>query len=615
MGNRRKNKPITPALPIAARQLVASVKSAENSGNWSPVHAVLADHPELYDIMQGIKARGESAQAQGKSASANNTPFYASSRDMAIKQSPTTLDMQVINDRNQPDMVNNVRVLRRYSMINPWIRALIDKIRVKVAGADIAVMPLDPTKKYDKAIQAQLMHIIKHPNEQRQNWGEFIGSVLEDILVLDRGCITKDMTPKRRPLHLYAEDGGNVRIYPQWDGNPKTPRYLWDPPEGAKKMPLRNDEAIVICRNPATYRFGLSPVQTLIDTIQRDLDASMAVSDGVTQKPPAQIVHLQGATDSAVRAVRATYDSEIAGKKKVMFAGGEGEIKMLPFIYKDGEWLPWLTYLVQLMAAVFQLSPQSVGFLLNANKSNSQTQADREIDDSLVPLMLTLELYLNEEFVGDYAPKDMFGAPDLEKLNLGLVFPKISEQARYLHAADTADLAKTVLGGLPSMTINEVRLLRGDEPYPGGDSLYIMTKTGAMLWLDENGYHEPESATVTSGNVGAQGPSGPEENDDVDGMSDNASGSGGEGAAPNLDGGLEQGTSNVQGSGSATGKAWYDARTPGKAWRPEHMRKVTLVPVTKAKGKASGRDSVTSDARRKLEAKARAIFNEVGKAS
>lgn len=605
MGSKRKrHNTITPALPVAARSLVSSVKAAESSGNWSPVHAVLASHPELYDIMSSIKARGEAAQGN-KGGTGNNFPVDASSRDMTlVKTSPTTLDMQVINDRNHPDMVNNVRILRRYSMINPWIRALIDKIRMKVSQADISVVPLDTKKKYDKTMLALFEHILKHPNEQRQNWGELLGSTLEDVLVLDRGVITKDMDAKRHAHHLYAEDGGNLRIYPNWDGNPKTIRYLWDPPEGGQKKGLRNDEAIVICRNPATYRFGLSPVQTLIDTIQRDMDASMAVSDTVTQKPPAQMIHLQGASDSAVRAFRSVYDTEIAGKKKLMFAGGEGDIKAIPFVYKDGEWLPWLSYLVQIMAAVFQMSPQSVGFLLDANKSNSQTQKDREIDDSLVPLMLTLEQYLNNEFVADYAPRDKFGMPDLAALNIGIVFPKISDQARFVNLQDTEDLAKAMLAGLPSMTINEMRQMRGQEDVPGGDNFYFPTKSGVQMFLDEDGFHpvEEAGAPVEDGQQSITG--GPDTDNNVNSMGDDASGSGGEGAAPNLDGGLEQGTSNVADAAPAA-KSYADPRRPGQAWRPN--------PVTKAsKGKAQGRDAVTEAARRKLEQRAKQIFAEAG---
>ena len=175
--------------------------------------------------------------------------------------------------KNYPIGVANARLLRDWADSDELVRAAINARRQQIEKADIAVLPLDETRPYNKQVQKTIQHLLDQPNELRDSFRSLIGPVIEDVLVLDRGVISKNMTASRKPVSLYYEDGSTIKIYPEWSGDSKEPRYLYEEPGSGKKTPLLNDELIVIMANSASYRYGLSPVQVLRQTIVADLEA------------------------------------------------------------------------------------------------------------------------------------------------------------------------------------------------------------------------------------------------------------------------------------------------------------------------------------------------------
>lgn len=406
----------------------------------------------------------------------NDLGAVGTGRQMTLKPGPSSMSA-----------VPNADILRAWAEQVEWVRAAINIRREQVGRAAVIVRPIDETKPYDKVAQTKINALLDSPNEYRESLRMLIESVVEDILVLDRGVIEKNMTPTRQPTAMYASDGALFKIYTGWSGNPNEPRYLYEDPITRSKIPLRNDEVIMICANPATYRFGLSPVQVLRKAILADIKATESAMHVVEGKPPQHIVQMPKASRTQLQKVRDTYDQEVAGRRELLFVGGEETIHLFPLMFsaKDSQWMEWQVYLARKIATIFQISPQQLGITADINKATGEVQLELYEDTGLIPLMLLVEEYLNRELLADFAPTLPDGRPDFMKLNLQIVFPAVSEADRIMHVERMVAMSKDLLGGsMPSATLNQVLSMRGEEPVDGGDSFWVYTaKNGQVPWL------------------------------------------------------------------------------------------------------------------------------------
>lgn len=500
------------ALQQSYRELVELVtlaqKQSSRSGpvDLSSAGQFLSQHPQLITYLQSVQER-EQATLAAKGSPTGSFP-----------QAQSTLAGWV-GDRNTAVGIPNAGVLRTWADSNEWVRSAINARRQQVERADIVVTPLDERKPYNRSLLKSVQRLLDQPNELRDSWRSLIGPVIEDTLVLDRGVMSKNMTLARKPVSLYYEDGAMIKIFPQWSGDPDEPRYLYEEPGGSNKVTLRNDELIVIMANVASYRYGLSPVQVLRNTIIADIEASKSAAHLVSMKPPPQALQIPGASDTQIRNWIASYDQNIAGKKELFVFGGNQPAQHFPLVFnaKDMQWLEWQEYLARKICAIFQISPQQIGLTMDINKATAGVQQEIFEDTGLIPLFLLVEEYLNRELLADFAPQGL-----LELLNLRIMFPEVSEMARQLHMEQIIQLAQAAMPGLPSMTPNQLLMARGEEPVKGGNTFWVNTTTGPVPWLSyDNELGHDYGPIGTSGELGAQDPAGGiDEDENVPGDSD-----------------------------------------------------------------------------------------------
>jgi len=546
----------------------------ENGPKDAEVFTLLNTNPKLTSYLNNVRLREEARELAMLPEVSKTAPTGATPQVNGLPSAWT-------GTRNSPLGVPNTRVLRNLADTDPWVRAAITARRQQIGRADIAVVPLNERKPYNKRLMKALQHLLDQPNELRDSYRSLIEPVLEDILVLDRGVISKDMTPDRKPVALYYEDGSTIKIYPQWSGNPKEPRYLYESTDGITKIPLRNDEAIVIMANPASYRYGLSPVQVLYETIRADLKASEAAMHMVDMKPPPHAIQIPGATEQQLRQLRTMYDTEIAGRKEIFWFGGAQAAKEFPLVFsaKDNQWLEWQIYLLRKIAAVFQLSPQQLGVTFDINKATAQVQQEIFEDTGLIPLLLLLEEFLNRELLADFAPKLPMDRVDLDAVNLRIIYPEVSEAARQMHAERAIEMASKGMRNIPSMTPNQALMMRGEQPVKGGNTFYFATSAGPIPMLSYDNDYGDYGPRSTGGTLGSQDAvSGP----DAEESSPNDESSGRDmsqmpqiqpdGPTSQLTPPQDAGpTTSAPGAGLSPAKAW-DNRPPGKRWSVAYIK-------------------------------------------
>lgn len=562
---------------VAVSEVRAGRQNYEQALDLREAGSVLDRYPRLVSYLNGIKDR-ENARKVGLAQpdlTLSNAPTHSTPQASPIASGWS-------GSKDIPRGVENARMLRQLAETDPWVRAAINLRRQQIGRADIAVMPTDSLKPYSRGLMKRIQHLLDQPNELRDSYRSLIEPVIEDILVLDRGVLTKNMTAKREPTDLYYEDGATIKIYAGWSGNPAEYRYLYEPPANtAKPVPLRNDECIVFIATPASHRFGLSPVQVLYDTIQADLAAGKSAKNLVDMKPPPHVMQIEGATPSQILNLRTMYEAELAGRKEMFFVGGSGKLNVHPLVAsaRDNQWLEWQIYLLRKIAAVFQVSPQQLGVTFDINKATGDTQQQIFEDTGLIPLLLLLEEQLNRELLADFAPKNKYDRSDISSLNLRIVYPEVSETARQIHAERAIDLAVKGLAGLPSMTVNEVLEMRGAQPVAGGNTFYLPSdRLGAVPFLSRDGGNTGDYVPITYADIlGAQeAAGGPSE-----GAKKEPEPTAGKGEVdqetaadkPTATGGGSYNHRRQNSSVSPPPVTYReDTRGPGKRWTPLHLR-------------------------------------------
>jgi hypothetical protein len=224
----------------------------------------------------------------------------------------------------------------------------------------------------------------------------------------------------------------------------------------------------------------------LRNTVIADLAATKSAIQMVDMKPPPHMIQLQGATQSQLEQIRARYEADIAGKKEIFWLGGQGQanVSSLVFSARDNQWLEWQVYLARKIAVVFQISPQQLGITYDINKATASSQQEIYEDTGLIPLLLLVEEYFNRELLADFAVIGSDGRANFDALNLRILYPEVTEFDRQMHAERAIEIATSGLAGLPSMTLNQVLSLFGEEPVEGGNTFYVDNKTmGPLPWL------------------------------------------------------------------------------------------------------------------------------------
>lgn len=412
-----------------------------------------------------------------------------------------------------PAAKKDVRLYRAWADQNEWIRAAINHRKFQVSSAPWDIVPLDDDKAFDPTTQLDMINLLSHPNPATDGFRTFIEKVVEDIMVLDAGCVEVVRTMRGIPAQLWNVDGANIRVSQTWMGDPTDPRYFWYP-NGHFGAGLMDEDLMYMMQNPSSHRvLGLSPLETLRETIDAEIQSSKYNKGQVMQAPPQGIIDLgEDATVENVDQFEQYWRAEVAGIKTTAVIGGTKNAKFLNFgrSQRDMQFLQWQSYLIRKIAAVFGISPQDLGILFDVNRANSETQSDLSEDRGLRPLISLIEAYINREVIGTFQrqrAKQMYyhgeidmpqmrqaialsyldartatrlklfkDMPDANLTNLRFRFKIPSGR----NTAARAAAHKLELAGIPWDTINRVRDEELLDPVDGGDEIVVMTPMGPV---------------------------------------------------------------------------------------------------------------------------------------
>lgn len=444
--------------------------------------------------------------------------LLASAAPSIVKATPERLNerkvgIAVLPSPTGPAAKKDVRLYRAWADSNEWIRAAINHRKNQVATAPWDIVPADTGKDFDPAMQLQLISLFEHPNDKTDSFRGMVEQTIEDLMVLDAGCIEVVRSGRGVPRQLWNVDGAQIRVSTSWMGNPTEPRYYWYP-NGRFGSALLDQDMMYMMMNPSTHRvLGLSPLETLRETIDAEMQSSRFNKGQVMQAPPAGIIDLgEDATMENVDQFERYWRAEIAGLKTTAVIGGTKNAKFMNFgrSQRDMQFLQWQSYLIRKIAAVFGISPQDLGILFDVNRANSETQADLSEDRGLRPLISMIEDYFNREVLGSFsrsAAKNSFWRGEMthkeleQAIMLSYVDMRTAARQKLIKALPNSNMLnlqfrfkipsgrnsaaraathKLELGGIPWQTVNRVRDEELEDPVEGGDEIIVMTPIGPM---------------------------------------------------------------------------------------------------------------------------------------
>lgn len=351
----------------------------------------------------------------------------------------------------------NVKLFRHWAEHSELVRGAIDIRRSQVAVAEWDVLPADPEKPYSQSLQAQIKNLFDTPNPTQNSFRNFTEPVVEDVLVLDAGSIEKVRNYRGQIAEIWTVDGGEVRVAKYWDGDPAVPRYFWYP-DGQMRASWLNSDFVYIMSRPATHRVvGLSSMEVLKMTIDRELGADAYNSRQVQSAAPDGMLDLgEGVRPDKVEKFRTYWATEIAGKGAMAIIGGGKNSKFVPFRQsnRDMQFAEWQNYLLRKTALVFQLSAMDLNAVTDVNRATGNVLQENTEDRGLRPLLGLVADYYTREIVWD----EGFGGPEN---NLRFAFTKLNQR----ESLDAAKVQQIQTGGIPTRAVNELRKRDGLEPW------------------------------------------------------------------------------------------------------------------------------------------------------
>jgi phage portal protein BeeE len=253
------------------------------------------------------------------------------------------------------------------------------------------------------------------------------------------------------PLVMWPVDGATIRILPDWDGRPDSPRYVqvtgaYGP---AGQIVLNDDELSYIRLNPRTHTpFGLGRVEVAFETINAFLSAHRYAGRLASNSVVQYAMWLQGMTPTTHERLIRWWQDEIEGTGRVPIMSTEAKPEVLRFAEgNDADLrLAWQEFLIRVIADAFDLPAQFLGVVGDVNRATAEAMNEIAFRSAVVPTARLMAEYLTRDAIGK-----KLGWHDLE-----FVFTDVDATDEMEQAQIDEILLKNGI-----VTVNEVRRARG----------------------------------------------------------------------------------------------------------------------------------------------------------
>lgn len=363
--------------------------------------------------------------------------------------------------------------LRAFADGYDLLRLVIETRKDQMSKMNWNIVPRDPKKrKQGGSFAAEIQEIerfLLRPDGVNF-WGDWLRTVLEDLLVLDAPSIYRRRTYGGQLYALEPIDGATIkRVIDDWGRtpNPPTPAYQ-QVLKGFPAIDYTTNDLIYRPRNQRTHKvYGFSPVEQIIMTVNIGIRRQVWQLQSFTEGniPEALIGTPDNWTPDQIRSFQDWFDAMLEGntgeRRRARFVPGEiskGYIATKPseLFGAAEEWL------ARIVCYAFGISPQP--FVAMMNRATAETAQEAAAQEGLAPIMQWVKNLVDTIIIDDFGNFDLeFQWNDEEELD-----PNVKSQI----------IDREVAAGL--LTLNEGRAEKGLDPYdhPDADRPMFRAATG-----------------------------------------------------------------------------------------------------------------------------------------
>ncbi|MBN2002807.1 MAG: phage portal protein [Anaerolineae bacterium] len=305
---------------------------------------------------------------------------------------PMVVNQEATVRGNDVPAMRNVALLRSVADQVNVIRAAINAKKRQIAQLQIEVT--GPSE----ARCAELMTLLTQP-VPGLSWRQWLGKVLEDVLVLDAGAV---YVWQRRGGALYGLlpiDGSTIR--PLGNGlipTPPAPAYeQWI--GGVRYAQLTTQELQYAVMNPRTHSlYGFSPTEAVLHTASIVLGRLEGAGDALDDSNvPAFFGEVpEGWQPDQIKTWQEYWDAVTKQQTHRGVWGPAGaDVKFPPRVEIDTKFDVWLT---QLVLAIFEVQPQELGLTADVNRATGEVQEQITQRRSVKPLAALVAEMVNGAF-------------------------------------------------------------------------------------------------------------------------------------------------------------------------------------------------------------------------
>jgi len=431
---------------------------------------------------------------------------------------------EALHRLNQPVLKNTPYNLRRFSE-TPIPRRAMNLVKNSVLSFKWQIKPTKDYIDLDDPDREKRIKIatetLKRPNNAGESFRDFLEQMVEDFLLNGAACAEHRATPyAKRPTKFWAVDSSTVRIFLDWtESTPDRPRYAQMTGLKGERgiVTFLADELLYIRDNIRTATpFGLGRLEVAFNSVNAFLGVQdMSARAGADQVHKTWLWWEQTLNTAHVQQIRRHVQNELEGQAKLSLIAGVKKpdvVEVTPVTPED-LLIDWQKFLIQIIAAAFDLSPQALNMDDHPAKATAQVMADSDWKNAVVPVATRFQVALTRQWLHD----------DLGWKDLEFVFNNL----------DDPDLiTRTVIDQrmyqMDSITSNEIRIKQDLPALPGKWGELTMFQKQILLAEVQaklGGTKAPGSSSGSSG-----------------GMSQGGMGSGSTGGAGSLGTGMGSGS-------------------------------------------------------------------------
>lgn len=357
------------------------------------------------------------------------------------------------------------------------LRLVIETRKDQLSKMKYAIRPINPKQKVD-ARCAEVEAFLKLPDGE-STWDTWLRMMLEDMFVIDAATVYPWLNNDGTPYRFELLDGSTIkRVLDDRGRTPASPSPAYQQIlKGIVAADYTIDELVYMPRNRRTHKvYGYSPVEQILITvniaIRRAMYQLQYYTDGSTPDLLFQVPADWNMTQ--IKDFNDWWQSLLAGntaaRRKAQFVpNGVTPINTKEGVLTDAydEWL------ARIICYAFSVSHQA--FVKQVNRSTAESAQQQALEEGLYPVMQWVKGVV-DALVWKY-----FGYRDLEFI--------WEDQESVAPDTQSNIDDRAVKNG--TMTINEIRAKRGDDPVEGGDIPMVLTAQG---YVPITSYFEGQAA-------------------------------------------------------------------------------------------------------------------------